>query len=139
MANKQFWGDVKYLGVCILPVAWVAFTLQFTGRGHRLTLALLALLSIEPTLVLVLLANPATDHLVHTYPTAFEQFPVVRFGPVGGLNLLYTQVVLPITGGFFVVTVWWIPDRHQSRGVSLVMARPCSAKTLYHFNVRPLG
>ena len=34
VASQQLWGDLKYLGICVLPIAWLAFTLirgAFTG------------------------------------------------------------------------------------------------------------
>ena len=34
LATRSLWGDVKYVGVCVLPPAWLAFSLQYTGRGQ---------------------------------------------------------------------------------------------------------
>src|SRR6266480_1158613 len=76
--TKQMWGDLKYLGVCLLPAAWLAFTLQYTGRANRVSRRLIALLAIEPLIVLSLLVIPSTHDLVHAYPTTAQRFPFVR-------------------------------------------------------------
>jgi diguanylate cyclase (GGDEF)-like protein/PAS domain S-box-containing protein len=139
LAAKEFWGGVKYIGVCALPIFWLAFTLQFTGRGERLTRRLLLLLAIEPILVLTLLAVPSTRDLIHVYPNTFEQFPLVRFGVIGWMNLAYTQIVLLVTSALFFVTLWRIPYRKQARWLVLALALPWAANAMYNFNVEPFG
>jgi drug/metabolite transporter (DMT)-like permease len=32
LAGRQSWGDLKYVGVCLLPPAYLAFVLQCGGR-----------------------------------------------------------------------------------------------------------
>ena len=117
--TKQMWGDVKYLGICLLPVAWLAFTLQYTGRGSWLSRRLVALLAIEPAAVLLLLAIPATHDLVHVYPRTGERFPFVAFGPVGWLNVAYSYALILVATGLFVLTLSRIgrPYRRQARFV----------------------
>src|SRR5262245_41333634 len=46
---KVFWSKIEYFGIVVVPVAWLAFALQYTGRERWLkpwTLALLALPSL---------------------------------------------------------------------------------------------
>src|SRR5687767_8690752 len=68
LAARMFWGDVKYVGVCVLPPAWLAFALQYTGRGHLVGRKVLAVLAAEPLVVLTVLAIPATHDLVRFFP-----------------------------------------------------------------------
>jgi hypothetical protein len=70
LATRSLWGDVKYVGVCVLPPAWLAFSLQYTGRGHLIGRKVLAVMTAEPLLVLALLAIPATHDLIHYYRRA---------------------------------------------------------------------
>jgi len=139
MAAKEFWGGVKYIGVCLLPIAWLVFTLQFTGRGDRVTPRLIALLSIEPAIVLALLVVPTTRDLIHVYPDTFEQFPVVAFGPVGWINLAYSQILVLGAGVLFFVSLWRVPYRAQARWLVLAVALPWLTNALYTFNVGPFG
>src|SRR3712207_360017 len=56
LAAKRRWGDLKYVGIVLLPPAWFAFAALFAGRGHWVRGRTLALLAVHPLLVLALLA-----------------------------------------------------------------------------------
>ncbi len=66
--DRELWGALKYVGITVLPPAWLVFALQYTGRVGRPSPRLLGALSIEPLLVLALLAIPGTRHLIRFYP-----------------------------------------------------------------------
>jgi diguanylate cyclase (GGDEF)-like protein/PAS domain S-box-containing protein len=139
---KQTWGDVKYIGVGLLPAAWLVFTLQYTGRARWVTRRLLLLLSVEPLVVLTLLAIPRTHDLVHFYPPdATEQFPVVGLGPAGWINLFYSYGLLLFGTGLFVRTLSGIarPYRKQARALIAALFLPLLFNVLYNFNVGPFG
>ena len=55
LATKVFWAKMKYFGVVAVPVAWLYFSLQYTGREERLTPRNLTLLAIEPIITLLLI------------------------------------------------------------------------------------
>ena len=46
-----------YIGVLALPVAWIAFSLQYSGRGHLLTPLRLVLLGLIPAALLGMIAS----------------------------------------------------------------------------------
>ena len=52
LPTKIFWAKVQYLGIVILPLAWLAFALHYAAREQWLTIPKLALLAIEPLVVL---------------------------------------------------------------------------------------
>ena len=54
LPSKLYWGKVSYLGVVIVPVAWLTFVLQYTGRERCLSYRNLGLLAIEPLVTLLL-------------------------------------------------------------------------------------
>src|SRR6266542_4164189 len=106
---KQTWGDVKYVGVCLLPAAWLVFALQYTGRARWLTKRLFFLLAVEPLVILTLLGIPSTHDLIHVYPSiATEQFPTVDFGPLGWINVFYSYGLLVFGTGILVKTLFAI-------------------------------
>jgi PAS domain S-box-containing protein len=63
LSTAVFWSKFKYFGVVTMPPTWLAFTLQYTGRGHWLTRRNLALLTIHPVLTLLLLWTTETHGL----------------------------------------------------------------------------
>ena len=54
LSAKVFWARIQYLGVVMVPVAWLAVVLQYTGREKWLTRRNVALLTIEPLVTLLL-------------------------------------------------------------------------------------
>ena len=52
--QKMIWAKASYVGITLTPVSWLALALQYTGRGHWLRPRTLALLFIEPVVVVLL-------------------------------------------------------------------------------------
>lgn len=101
------WGDAKYLGIALLSPAWLAFVLCWTGRSSRVTPRLLGALAVEPVLVLVLLAVPATHDLVRYVDPSSPpgEHPTMLSGPLFWPHLAYTNIVLVGWVAVFVVSV----------------------------------
>jgi len=51
-SRQMYWLDATYLGVVIVPTAFMILTLQYTNRSHLLTRRNLSLFAIEPLLTL---------------------------------------------------------------------------------------
>ncbi len=51
---KLFWANLEYLGIVIIPVMWLVFALQYTGREKYLTYRNLAFLLIIPAVTFFL-------------------------------------------------------------------------------------
>ena len=66
LATKVFWAKVKYIGIVGVPVAWLAFALQFTHRAAWLTRRNLILLAIIPALTLVFMWTNEAHQLMWT-------------------------------------------------------------------------
>ena len=43
---RLFWGDLKFLGLCLLPPAWFAFTFQYAGRWRWVSWRTIGLLAV---------------------------------------------------------------------------------------------
>ena len=53
-AGKVLWGKMQYVGITIVPTAWLVFVLLYTGRDRWLTRRSQVLLSIVPVITLLL-------------------------------------------------------------------------------------
>jgi diguanylate cyclase (GGDEF)-like protein len=49
--ERMVWLKLMYAAIVVIPPGFLAFALQYTGHGHRVTLHLVVLLAIEPLLV----------------------------------------------------------------------------------------
>src|SRR6266511_1523401 len=90
LATRQLGGELRFIGTCLLPPACLIFMLQYSGRIRRPSRSMLALLAIEPLVVLTTLAIPATRHLMISWdprapgasPAACGLGPSARPGPL---------------------------------------------------------
>jgi diguanylate cyclase (GGDEF)-like protein len=103
--SRQLWGDLKYIGIVLVPAAFVVFTLQYTDRGPRVTPRLLAALAVEPVAVFVLLALPATHDLIRYYRPDAPRAPA-EAGPLFWPHLVYTDVLLLGAAAVLVVSLF---------------------------------
>ncbi len=57
--GKLLWTDLEFTGIALSPPAWLAFAMQYTGMGKRLTPRFLGGILALPTLtILLVLTNP---------------------------------------------------------------------------------
>ena len=141
IATRQHWGDLKYLGITLLPAAWLVFMLTYTG--HRPSRRLLILLSIEPLLVLVLLANSATHDLIRYYPpgATVDSHPVASNGVLFWPNVIYWYTLI-WTGTFiFVRHMLRISHIYRTQSVLLIgsVLAPFVVNLLYDLDIDPFG
>jgi len=136
---KSRWGDIKYVGVCVLAPAWLVFVLQYTGRGRKVSRRLVAALAIEPLVVLAVLANGATHDLVRFYPrtAAGEELPVVGTGPVFWVHLIYANLMILTATGLFVASMLKLSRTYLKMAIVLVAAAllPWAANLLHNLEV----
>ncbi|MGA8993901.1 MAG: histidine kinase N-terminal 7TM domain-containing protein [Nocardioidaceae bacterium] len=136
---KSRWGDLKYLGICALPPAWFVFVWQYTGRTRRVSRRMLALLAVEPVLILGLLTVDATHDLVRFYPAAEagRPLPVVGTGPLFWGHLVYANGLILLASVVFVATMVRLARTYRRMALVLIAAAllPWSANLLYNLGV----
>jgi len=139
LASKSHWGDLKYLGICALAPSLLVFVLRYTGRGRLVSRRLLVALTVEPLAFLAVLFIPATHDLVRFYPpgAAREELPVVGSGPIFWVHLVYSNVIILVATGIFVVTMVRLSRTYRRMATILVLAAllPWMANLLYNFGV----
>jgi PAS domain S-box-containing protein len=137
LSARQFWGDLKYLGICLLTPAWLAFVFHYIGRPRWPARLVGALLVLEPLAVLILLANDATHDLVRFYTP--EGGVVAEAGPVFWVHLVYTDVLLWVGTAVFVVALSRLSRlyRRQSMIVLASVLLPWGTNLLFNLGVGP--
>src|ERR671933_1966232 len=63
LSTSIFWAEIKYLGIVTVPLAWLVFALQYTGREGWARRGVLTLLAVEPCVTLVLIFINGADDL----------------------------------------------------------------------------
>ncbi len=143
LAAKERWGDVKYVGLVLLPLAWFAFAALFAGRGSWVNGRTLALLAIHPLVILLLLANEATHDLIRWYPPEAVADPdaVAEPGPLFWPHLVYSGLVM--WGSLILMVAALVRASRVYRRVTTILivslVVPYGFNLLYNFDVGPFG
>lgn len=66
LEEKVFWVDVSWIGIVIIPVAWVLFALEYTGQSQYINRRVILLLSIIPAISAVLGVTDPYHSLFYT-------------------------------------------------------------------------
>src|SRR6266516_5187268 len=116
--TKLFWLNIEYLGIVIVPAAWLTLALQYTGRTKWLAPRLLVLLSIEPLITLVLVWTNDIHHLIHAkvgleISSAFTVLVITR-GTWYWINVVYSFLLLLLGTALIVL---FIPTLRRSASV----------------------
>jgi signal transduction histidine kinase len=141
-AGRQFWGDLKYVGICLLPPAWLAFVARYTGRTGWSNPAVGALLVIEPVAVLLLLANRATHDLIRFEAAApAGGAAAVEAGPLFWPHLIYTDAVIWTGTAILLLTLGRMSRlyRRQSAVLFGAVFLPVVVNLLFNLDVGPFG
>lgn len=97
-SGTLFWGKLKYVGMVLLPVSWILFALQYTGREKYVTRKNTAFLLVVPIIVLFSLWTNGYHHLFYGEVvikglggiTYFSS----TFGPFFWLNAIYNYFLI---------------------------------------------
>jgi serine phosphatase RsbU (regulator of sigma subunit)/PAS domain-containing protein len=138
LGAREVWGDLKYVGICLLPPSLLVFVLDYTGRRRFITRRLLVALAVVPVAVWVLLAVPATHDLVRYYvPTPPDQPPLIGSGQAFWANLAYTNLLLVVATVLVMSATARLAHAYRIRAILLVGAAllPWLANLLFNFGV----
>ena len=143
LSTKLFWGDAKWLGICLLPPAWFAFIVQYTGRGRWVNRYTLTALVIPSAATIVLLANRATHDLVRYYPPSEAGDPdaIAQVGPLFWPFLVYADLVIWGSTALFVWTLTHVSRLYWRQSLLLIVTvlLPSVANVVHNLNLGPFG
>ncbi|MFZ0161037.1 MAG: histidine kinase N-terminal 7TM domain-containing protein, partial [Kineosporiaceae bacterium] len=136
VSSAIHWSTIKYAGIVLVPPSLLAFAVEYTGRGRHLTIRALALLSVEPLIVMGLLIVPSTHKLLLPYNLAKQNtsWPVPGAGPLFYPHMAYSYIVLISA---LALLVWRLahlarPYRRPAVAVIVTSVLPLCGNALYN-------
>ncbi|WP_418284959.1 histidine kinase N-terminal 7TM domain-containing protein [Halorubrum sp. DTA46] len=145
LAAKALWYDVQWIGVVVIPVAWLLFALEYTGRDRYVTPGVIAALAVTPvvTVAVVLVGDPSG--LIRA-DAAVAESPVGSFlraepGPWYYVIAGYTYL-LGLLGSVPIVQLVRDdarPFRGQSAALIVGTAAPWASSVLYLSGAIPVA
>ncbi|AFK18312.1 PAS domain S-box protein [Haloferax mediterranei ATCC 33500] len=135
--EKLFWVAVSWLGVVVIPVGWLAFALDYTGRDKYLQPQYLVLASLIPAITVILTLTGEYHDLLYRESTLIVQNGAFRLdqsvGPWFWVITGYTYLLgllgsIPIFG---MLTSEMRPFRGQSVALLLGTLAPWASNVFY--------
>lgn len=98
LSLNVFWLNMGYLGITMLPVIWLVFTMQYTERGEWWVRRGLPLLFVIPVITLVLVWTNGQHYLmwneIHLDASVFPPLKVVTFNTWFWVHAVYSYLLL---------------------------------------------
>jgi PAS domain S-box-containing protein len=143
LTTKTVSEKLEYLGICILPAAWLVFTLHYTGRSQWLNPIGRILISIVPLVTFILILSNEAHGLIwqDAWLDTSGRYAVRRtiYGPALWAFLAFTYTVF-VVGIYFVVQEFVRSGRlrrWQASGVLLAVLVPLGLSALEQVPFRP--
>ncbi|WP_275552437.1 histidine kinase N-terminal 7TM domain-containing protein, partial [Halorubrum sp. SD626R] len=136
------WTKLGWIGVMIVPVAWILFALEYTGRDQYITRRNVALLSVVPVLTVCLAVTEQYHGLLYVRAagvTADGAVVAEQGGVWYGVAAAYTYLlgvlgIVPILG---LVSSRATAFRGQSAALLVGITTPWATNVLYNAGALP--
>lgn len=134
---------LQYLGIVLVPVLWLAFSLQYTGRQQRLTRRTVALLAIEPLVILSLVWTNETHLLIWrtTELVTSGSFAFLQntYGVAFWIHAAYSYLLVLISTIVLVRTLLRSQQVYRRQAIALLLGAfaPWIGNALYLSGLNP--
>ncbi|GAC1342280.1 MAG: hypothetical protein NVSMB27_00960 [Ktedonobacteraceae bacterium] len=148
LSTVIFWNNIEWLGVVLLPSAWLIFTLQYTGQTRWLTRRMIVLLAIVPLITLLLVWTNNMHGLIRSSSALASDAPFAALVGTNGawfwVFLVYTYTLLLLGAlliGSFIRTLMRATSLYHGQAIALLVAvlAPWVANALSIFGPRPFA
>ena len=138
--TKLFWANVNHIAVAAVPLAWIAFALQFTGRRHLLTTRTVGVLSaISAAYIVLVWTNPHHGLIRESFGVqSVDGGSLVLidqvFGPAFWVHAVYGYGLMAVGTLLFAQLFVWAPRVYRRQvGLLLVGATvPMATNVAFH-------
>jgi len=144
LSTIHFWAKVEYLGIVSIPVLWLIFALQYTGRERWLTRSHLILLCVVPVIILLLVWTNELHGLFYAEigSETVNSYVIMTLTPgvAYWLDVIYTYLLFLAGTILFIQTAIHVsrPYRRQIGIIVAGMLIVLFANILYLFGITPI-
>jgi PAS domain S-box-containing protein len=140
--EELLWTRLGWIGVVVVPVAWVIFSLEYTGRDEYLTRRSVTLLSVVPALTVVLAFTPSYHDLLAIQQTAAAtggQAVIEQGGVWFTVIALYTYLLTIVGVVPILQMLWSTASTFQGQSTTLLVGTFTPLVTNVLFNLGAFG
>jgi len=125
LSAKTFFLHITYVGITIVPPAWMLFCLAYTGRGKWITRRKLLLFLIEPIFVqIAILTNPVHMSFWQEFRLEAVNGIIVTTSLAGNLfwlHAMYSYIFLLVGCAVLIRTMWRSPQLYRGQMTLLLV------------------
>jgi PAS domain S-box-containing protein len=142
---KVFQSNLNFVAIFVIPIPWLAFTLQYTGQDRSLTRRNLILLGIVPLVMMIVVW---TDNLHHWFRTRVimilvaDRFLVMEptHGVAFWVFVAYAYPLILLGAGLLLRYLLRSPGVIRAQAIAIVIGTlaPLSANALSIFDLIPI-
>ncbi|MCA9904348.1 MAG: PAS domain-containing protein, partial [Anaerolineae bacterium] len=143
-AAKRLLAGIQYIAITLIPVSWLAFVLEYSGREKWLTQRNLMLLLIEPVIVVTIALTNRYHTLLYTSVTLLPEgsysILLTQKGPVFWLHWIYAYIVLLTATILLLRSLWRSPQIYRGQLAAMLIGAftPWIANLLYVTELNPV-
>ncbi len=139
-----FWAKVRYLGILVVPAAWLIFAVQQTGRSKWLTRRVIALLAIEPLLLLALVWTNEWHGLYWSRVWVDHDGGFAALGSTHGaafwVHAAYSYLLMVAGALLFIQALIRSPDLYRGQAFAVLIGAlaPLAGNMISVFGLNPI-
>lgn len=144
LESNLLFTDIEYFGITVIPVAFLAFALSYTGREHLLTRNRVLLLALFPALTILAVLSNDLHHLYYTgFTPSIDGNAVIwlfHYGPLFWIYWIIAAFLILTALALLVAHLFDAPAAYRSQISLLLIACivPLIADVLYVLKIGPV-
>lgn len=143
LGPKVFWTRLEVVASGIVPLAWLALVLEYTGNDEWISRRTVGLLLVEPAVIVVIIwVQPSLVRSGLALDTS-GSFAVITgsLGPVFYAHLTYSYLLVLIGGALLLRVILFAEGVYRTQATALLIAMfvPLVGNALYVFDYLPAG
>ena len=124
--TQMFAVTLEYPGIVAVPVAWLLFAFEYTGREHWITRNNLALLFAVPCMSILLVATNGVHHLFYTAVTqdvvGGVSYANIIYGPFFWFCSIYSYLIIYLSVMFIVQRFVFTSGLYRGQMIAILIA-----------------
>jgi len=141
---KRFLAGLQYIAITLIPISWLAFVLEYTGREKWLTRRYFLPLLIEPAIIILLALTNNHHQLLYTdvtlQPEGSYTMLITHKGVAFWVHWVYSYLVLASATILLLNSLWRSPQAYRGQMTTMLLGTfaPWGANLLYVTGLNPL-
>lgn len=145
VADKVFWVNVSWLGVVVIPVAWLFFCLDYTGHNEYLRYRYVGIAAVIPAVTVVLALTDPYHNILYLDSTLVSQQRIVVLNQTPGVWYWVIAAYTYLLGALGAISLLRFISSSvslfasQSLALLVGLVTPWATNLLYIAGVLPTG